>query len=118
MEFGDQIRQLRRRQGLTLRELAGLVGINFTYLSKIETGSGQPPSEETIRSLAKVLDFDADELILLANKLPRDFERDLLNKPEAHVADLYRSMRGKTYSEAEWREILKLLREKGERIED
>lgn len=118
MEFGDRIRQLRRQQGFTLRELASLVGINFTYLSKIETGSGQPPSEETIRSLADFLQTDADELILLADKLPRDFERDLLSKPEAQVADLYRSMRGKTYTEEEWSEVLKQLQEKGKKIED
>ncbi len=118
MDFGDRIRQLRRNQGYTLRELASLVGINFTYLSKIETGSGQPPSEETIRSLANALETDADELILLAKKLPRDFERDLLSKPESHVADLYRSMRGKEYSEEEWREILKQIREKGKVVDD
>lgn len=111
--FGPRIRQLRKEHDLTLRELAERVGVNFTYLSKIETGKGDPPSEETIRRLAQVLDVDPDQLILLADKLPSDFERDLLNRREDQVAGLYRSMAGKTYSDAEWREVLRVLKERG-----
>ena len=114
MTFGARIRQLRKEQNLTLRELAEQVGIDFTYLSKIETGKGVPPAEDTIRRLAKRLDAAPEELVLLANKLPADFERDLLDRPETQVAGLYRSMVGKRYSDDEWREILKLLNKQGE----
>ena len=113
MTFGTRIRQLRKEHDLTLRELAEQVGIDFTYLSKIENGKGDPPSEETIRRLAKVLHADAEELVLLADKLPADLARDLLARPEDQVAGLYRSMAGKRYSDEEWREVLKLLKERG-----
>lgn len=115
MTFGGRVRQLRKDHRLTLRELAAEVGINFTYLSKIENDQGAPPSEATIRRLAKVLQTNEDELILLADKLPELFEQDLLNRPEQQVAELYRSMIGKQYDNHEWQQILQLLRDKGQK---
>jgi transcriptional regulator with XRE-family HTH domain len=113
MSFGARIRQLRKEHQLTQRELAEMVNIDFTYLSKIENGHGVPPAEATIRRLAEVLDTPAEELVLLADKLPADFEQDLLARPEHQVAALYRSMAGKRYTEDEWREVLRMLRERG-----
>jgi transcriptional regulator with XRE-family HTH domain len=114
VSFGTRIRQLRKEHDLTLRELAEHVEIDFTYLSKIETGNTAVPAEATIRRLAKVLHADPEELILLANKLPADFEQDLLDRPERQVAELYRSIAGKRYSDEDWKEILALLKERGE----
>ncbi len=114
MTFGERVRQLRKERHMTQRELAEQVDIDFTYLSKIENGHGVPPAEATIRRLARVLDADAEELILLADKLPADFEQDLLARPEWQVAELYRSLAGRRYTDEEWREILRLLRERGQ----
>jgi transcriptional regulator with XRE-family HTH domain len=36
MTFGERVRELRKAKNLTLRGLAGQVGVDFTYLSKIE----------------------------------------------------------------------------------
>ena len=72
MTFGGRIRQLRKSHRLTLRELAGQVGIDFTYLSKIENSRMPPPAAATIVRLARALQADTDELLLLANKVPRD----------------------------------------------
>jgi PAS domain S-box-containing protein len=68
--FGQRLRELRIAKGLTQRELAPRAGIDFTYLSKLETGAMPPPSEKTILSLAEVLDADADELFSAAAKVP------------------------------------------------
>lgn len=113
MTFGTRIRQLRKAHDLTLRELAEQVGIDFTYLSKVENDRADPPSEATIRRLAGVLGADAEELILLAGKLPAAFERDLLSRPEQQVAELYRSLQGKRFTEEAWREIVELIKRKG-----
>ena len=72
MEFGDRLRTLRHQKGLNQRELADEVGVDFTYLSKIETGKMSPPSQDTIRKLADVLDADLDELLVLAGRVPDD----------------------------------------------
>src|ERR1700704_2259715 len=64
--FGVRLRQLRSEKGLSQRELAGLVGIDFTYLSKVENGHGDSPGEATIRRLAEALSADPDELLAIA----------------------------------------------------
>jgi transcriptional regulator with XRE-family HTH domain len=83
--FGQRIKELRKAKGLGQRAVAAEVGINFTYLSKIENDKvdfAAFPSEETIRKLAKVLDADVDELLLMAEKIPDHIRRRVLEKPE------------------------------------
>ena len=79
-EFGVRIRQLRKEAGMTLRELAAKVNIDFTYLSKIESGTVPPPSEKVISRLSKALNVGKDELLILAGKLPSDVVQILKNK--------------------------------------
>ena len=66
---------------LSQRDLAALVGIDFTYLSKIERGQLAPPSESVIRHLAQALDTDEDDLINHAGKIPPDLKVSLRNNP-------------------------------------
>ena len=75
MTFGERLRELRKAKNLSQRALGDKVGINFTYLSKVESEKldfAQYPSEELIRKLAKALGADEDELLLLAKKIPTD----------------------------------------------
>jgi transcriptional regulator with XRE-family HTH domain len=62
LDFGNELRELRRYRKLTQRELAERVGIDFSYISKLERGRNQPPSTETINALARVLDVDRARL--------------------------------------------------------
>jgi transcriptional regulator with XRE-family HTH domain len=71
--FGSRIRRLRRERGLNQRRLAAQVGIDFTYLSKLENNqSGQSPGEDLIRRLAEELDEDPENLLAMAGKVPVD----------------------------------------------
>lgn len=72
MTFGERLRELRLERGYNQRTLADKVGIDFTYLSKIETGKMAPPSQDTIKKIAAALEADGDELLILANKVPDD----------------------------------------------
>lgn len=86
MNFGEKIRELRKAKNLTLRELAVKVKVNFTYLSKIENQKlsfGEFPSEDMIRKLAKVLAGDVDELLILAEKMPKEIKRRVMERPDA-----------------------------------
>src|SRR5947209_14977113 len=86
MTFGERVRELRKGKNLTLRELAVKVKVNFTYLSKIENQKlsfGEYPSEDLIRKLAKVLEADEDELLLLAEKIPADIRKRVIERPDA-----------------------------------
>ncbi len=83
MEFGRRLRDLRKQKNISQRDLAAQVGIDFTYLSKIEGGRLAPPSEDVIRHIAQVLDADEDELINLAGKVPKDLKAVLEASPQA-----------------------------------
>lgn len=84
--FGAKIRELRKAKNLSQRALGEQVGINFTYLSKIESEKldfAQYPSEDLIRKLASALDADVDELLLLAKKIPPDIRERVIERPDA-----------------------------------
>ncbi len=48
------------------------MGIGFTYLSKIENGRMDPPSEEVLRRMSVALGLDEWELVLRAEKVPEE----------------------------------------------
>lgn len=80
--FGTRIRDLRKQKGFSLRRLADEVRIDFTYLSKVETGRIPPPSEEAIARLAGALNADIDELLSLANKVDSKLHEFVVGQPE------------------------------------
>lgn len=85
MTFGERIRELRQVKNLTLRDLAKKVRVTFTYLSKIENQKlsfGEYPSDDLIVKLARVLDADPDELLLLAEKIPQAIRKRVLERPD------------------------------------
>jgi len=93
MRFGDRIRELRKAKALGQRALAEKVGVSFTYVSKIENEKldfGDYPSEELIGKLAEALDADKDELLILAEKIPDQIKKRVMERPEAFrkIADL------------------------------
>ncbi len=68
-KFGSQIRKLRERKKLTLRSLAEQANLSYSFIASLEKGRYNP-SRESIYSLAKPLDADVNELLMLAGFLP------------------------------------------------
>jgi transcriptional regulator with XRE-family HTH domain len=86
MTFGERLRELRKARNLSQKALADKVGINFTYLSKIENERldfAQFPSEELIRKLAAALKADEGELMILAQKIPEQIKKRVMERPDA-----------------------------------
>jgi HTH-type transcriptional regulator, competence development regulator len=79
VRFGAKVKALRQSAGLKQRELASKVGIDITYVSKIECGVMPPPSEKVILKMAEVLHSDKDDLITAAGKIPSDIAPALNN---------------------------------------
>ena len=86
-QFGARLRELREQAGLIQRELADRAGINFTYLSKIESGAMPPPSKKVILRLAEALHADEDELMILAGKIPADITELLKSRETLHCRE-------------------------------
>lgn len=59
--FGARIKELRAEREITQEELAERVGIFRTYMSRIETGVGNP-TLTTIHALAQSLGVEVAEL--------------------------------------------------------
>ena len=92
-DFGELIRQARKNKGYSQRELAKLIGQDFTYLSKLENNrANYAPKEEIIRNLARQLDLDEEELIYLAGRFPHQ-EEDLLKQHYKNMPILFRRIR-------------------------
>lgn len=98
--LGRRLRELRKETGMSQREVANRVKIDFTYLSKIESGVMYPREDVLIR-LAKVLGADKDELITLAGRVPSDLAPKLVNKEIVQYLRSYNPEK-----------IIRLLREK------
>ena len=90
--FGRLIRQARKEKSLSQRDLAKRLGIDFTYLSKLENDRADyPPKEEVIRALASHLDLDPEEMTVLAGRLPQQYET-LLKENYKEMPALFRRM--------------------------
>ncbi|MDU0203816.1 MULTISPECIES: helix-turn-helix transcriptional regulator [Paenibacillus] len=74
VQFGLQIRQLRKMNHFTLRELGERSGVSYSFINSIENNRFNP-SRETVIALADALNSaDKDELLLLAGFAPTDEE--------------------------------------------
>ena len=112
MDFPLRLRTLRREAGLSQRGLAERVNVDFTYLSKIENGRVEPPSETVLKNisavLAEELELDAmelsDELITLAGKIPSDLAETLARNPGA--VRFLRSLGDEVRSADEWQRLI------------
>ena len=60
--MGQVFRSKRRQLGLTMEVLAAKAGVSKPYLSLIETGRAQNPSDSVILWLCDVLQLDGDEM--------------------------------------------------------
>lgn len=107
--FGAKIRKLRSAKGMTLRDLAQAIDVDFSYLSKIENGkAGYLPGADTIRALAVALDADVIELLELADKLPPEVER-LAGSAQARR---FLERANEIASADDWEALLKVLEER------
>ena len=77
--FGQTVKRLRKAKRITQLELAERIGVDFTYVSKIENDrTMRTPAESTIRKIAEVLDVNAEELILLARRIPQNLQETIV----------------------------------------
>jgi len=96
-KFGSYIRQLReslrqRDRRFSVRQLAQRIGVEPSYLSKVERSETPPPSEAKIRLLADELGEDPDTLLALGGKVSSDLQAVIRNRPKL-FAELIREMK-------------------------
>jgi transcriptional regulator with XRE-family HTH domain len=73
-EFGDFLKRLRIKRGLSLRELARRSEVSQSYLSLVERGKRGVPTPEQLLKIAPHLNVDYLELMRAAEYIKDDLE--------------------------------------------
>lgn len=69
--FGEYLRGVREELGLSLRNAAGLLGLSYSYISKIETGAREgPPSLKVLQRFSDLYLRDIREILHEAGLRP------------------------------------------------
>jgi transcriptional regulator with XRE-family HTH domain len=108
ISFGAMLREKRRAAGVSQRELAKKIGIDFSYISKLENDRLAPPAAETIVAICEILEIPAEELLSAAGKIPDDVQKSI---SESKVAqEFLREAQQLELSEQEWEQMRASLR--------
>jgi transcriptional regulator with XRE-family HTH domain len=76
----------------SLRQVAYRVGVEPSYLSKVERGLESPPGETTAIALARELHLDPDLLLAMAGKVSSELQTTIRKRPKL-FADLIRALK-------------------------
>lgn len=110
ISLGNRIRELRLKKGVTQQQLATAIGVDNSYISKIEKDRlPYPPSAETLRLIAKALEADPLELFSLAERNPPELE-GLLGAADA--GDFLRVATRHDLRKSDWKALTEFLRER------
>ena len=110
-KFGAKVRREREERKIGLREMAKMIGVSPTYLSKIERDEFPPPAEDKVRKIAKIIGSDVDELLALAGRVSSDLSEIIRERPR-ELAALLRTTKGLPANE-----VARLARE-AEKVKD
>lgn len=85
MEFNEKIKELRKQKGLTQEELAEILFVSRTAISKWESGRGYP-NIDSLKAIAEFFNITIDEL-LSSKQLLSIAEQDSMAKTQ-QIRDL------------------------------
>lgn len=82
MKFPDNLKTIRKARGLTMKQLADLIGLTESSISQYEAGRRQPDNEGLLR-LAEALDTTVGELLGETKKESTSIGDELMDILEA-----------------------------------
>lgn len=106
--FGQTLRELRRSKGISQRSLAEKVGVDFSYISKIENNRLPPPAADTIVKICEALSIPPDDLLSITGKMPTS-TKDMIGTSSAAL-QFIREAEEMGLSEREWEQLTKKLK--------
>ena len=106
--LGKVIRDLRKKKGMSLRQLADKISVSFVNISHIENGRVET-SEKVIKELARALDYDVDKLLATADSINEDVKNIIKKLPNA-VPEFLRT--AKNLTEEEWKDLTEQIKKK------
>jgi transcriptional regulator with XRE-family HTH domain len=94
-KFGAFIRREREKKEIGLREMAKMIGVSPTYLSKVERDEFAPPAEDRVKAIAQIIGCDVDELLARADRVASDLS-DIIKRHPVELAALLRTTKSLT----------------------
>lgn len=85
-DFGQRIKELRNKKGITQYQLAEMTGIDPKHMSHIETGRSFPKAD-LIEKFANALDIEYIQLFQTEHLQDRDILLDKINDNLTKVSD-------------------------------
>jgi transcriptional regulator with XRE-family HTH domain len=92
-KFGAFIRRMREAKEIGLREMAKMIEVSPTYLSKVERDEFAPPAEDKVKAIAAIIGHDVDDLMARAGRVSSDISTIIKRQPVA-LAALLRTTQG------------------------
>ena len=98
--FGQTLKEIRRSKGVTQRQLAAAVGVDFSYISKVENDRMSPPAADTIVKICQKLGVPPDELLAMTGKMPTSIKEAISENQAAQ--QFLREAQTMTLTDDEW----------------
>ena len=105
--FGQKLREYRRSAGISQRELAKQIDVDFSYISKIENGRLPPPAADTIVKICRVLEVESEDLFALTGKIPSKVQESLSGSKAAQ--QFLGEAQRLSLTDEEWEKMVKSL---------
>lgn len=88
LSVGDVLKEIRETNGYQLQEVSDKTTINYTLLSRIETGK-RLPTKSQVQKLAQFYNYNESELIkqLISDKIIYEVQREELGLDGFHLAE-------------------------------
>ncbi len=87
--FGPYLHNLRKKKGLTLKQVEKAARVSNAYLSQLERGRRRPPHPDILKRLSNVYGVSHRELFIAAGYLEEDttekLEREKVEKAFEHA---------------------------------
>ncbi len=106
--FGQLLKSVRREKGISQRDLADQVGVDFSYISKIENDRMPPPAADTILKIANILGMSEDILLANSKKISTDMSNAITSSQSA--IKFMNEVRHMGLSDTEWDQLTQSLK--------
>lgn len=106
--FGQTLKNLRQSKGITQRELAAVVRVDFSYISKVENDRMPPPAADTIVKICEKLGVPPDNLLAMTGKMPTPIKEAISETPAAQ--QFLREAQTMTLTDDEWETLTQQLK--------
>ena len=101
--FGQLLKELRRSKPISQRDLADKVGVDFSYISKIENDRLPPPAAQTIEKISDALEIPHEILLTHSGKVSEEIKEMITSSPE--VVQFLKEVRTLNLSGADWKKL-------------